>query len=101
MKKFLIKVLGGYTKEEVDKHLENKLFNHEFNDSAFSQVKDDSLLACARAVGIKYTTDDKFPAVIINLSTKNGISFLNDSNFKKIVANVLSMPISLQNPKEN
>lgn len=82
MKNFLIKLLGGYTKEDIEKNKPTDIYHHI--DIAETQ-KFANDIAMMRALGVKYISSDEFPSVVLNLSKELGYNCLYSESFRKEV----------------
>lgn len=93
MRNFLIKLLGGFTKDEVlaknssrdnEVFLELGLIENEL--AALGQK-----VSMARAVGIRYTLNERTAPIVVNLSSANGLRFFKNSHFEDICKSVLNL----------
>lgn len=87
MRNFLIKLLGGYTKEDIEKNKPTDIIEHHLDITENPKFSND--IAMMRAVGVKYITSDEFPSVVLNLSKELGLNCLHSETFRKEVARLL------------
>lgn len=91
----IIKFLGGYLKDEVEK-IKNysEFFDSDILEKAELNTKyNGTQKALMRATGIKFVLNEKIPPIIINISTRNGLCFLDNEKFIEIVAETISNPL--------
>lgn len=83
MRGFLIKLLGGYTKEDINVKFGESLLD---SNDALKHIEVDNSeigqnLAMLRAAGVKYVVDENLPKIIINLSSDENNVLLKDTSF--------------------
>lgn len=87
MKDFLIKLLGGYTKEEFNKNKPTDIIEHHLDIAESPKFSND--IAMMRAVGVQYIASDDFPSVVLNLSKELGLNCLHSEYFRKQITRTL------------
>lgn len=94
MKNFLIKLLGGYTKEDIEKNKPTDMIEHHLGIVENPKFSND--IAMMRAVGVKYVTSDEFPSVVLNLSKELGLNCLHSEGFRKEIVRLLNEQKAIQ-----
>ena len=91
MKKYLIKLLGVFTKEEfISSNIKNQIHDNNILDSLNIKIlHDGKSLAVERAFGVKFVNNEDLPAVIINLAQSNGLNLYNSNGFSKACSKIL------------
>lgn len=90
-KNTIIKLLGGYTKEEcvlkkgdvLDLLSIEQNYNFDFDNTRKAQM---------RACGVRFIENENLPSILINLKQQHGQKLLKNNDFSLIFGTLLSFP---------
>lgn len=87
--RYLIKLLGGISKDEIHILDKYKCLTKEECDT-FNILYNGTDIAMMRSVGVKFIEDINHPAIVINLSKRNGLELLKNNKTIKVIQEILS-----------
>jgi len=92
LKERIIKILGGYTKNEYLKSKQILDWDIINFDSKFNFNLQQSDKSKMRSVGVRFIEDESSYPILINLKSIQGIDILTNKSFAKICESLLSKP---------